>query len=74
MANKNYILLKKWVEHSGITYEAGSKIGLSESQAKSFAENGYIELESNPKKKKQTKKSVKKEINELNDSFIAAEN
>ena len=73
MANKNYILIKKWVEHSGITYDVGSKIGLTESQSKSFAEKGYIELENNSKKKKQTKKSLKKEVEELNESFIAAE-
>lgn len=73
MANKNYILIKKWVEHSGITYDIGSKIGLSEYQSISFAEKGYIELENNSKKKKQTKKSLKKEIKELNDSFISAE-
>ena len=73
MANKNYILIKKWVEHSGITYDVGSKIGLSEFQSKAFAEKGYIELENKSKKKKQTKKSLKKEVAELNESFIAAE-
>ena len=51
----------KWVE-----------VQIRSNRMDDIAEKGYIELE--VKEKKQTKKSVKKKIKELNDSFIAKEN
>tara|TARA_R100000655_G_C2852066_1_gene169770 strand:- start:245 stop:463 length:219 start_codon:yes stop_codon:yes gene_type:complete len=57
MANKNYTLIKDWVEHNGKVFPLGSKICISDYQARDFAEKGYIELDGIPKKAKKTKKA-----------------
>ena len=55
-------LIKEWTDHSGKVYEIGAEIGISDAQAKRFAEQGYVEHPDVEKKAKKTTKFEKVEV------------